>query len=292
MAKQQTIAGKITLEGIGLHTRKNAVVHLMPSDADTGIIFSTNGIDIAVNSENVANTHFYTSLSADGHEVKQVEHLLAALRLCGVDNARIEIDGIEMPILDGSAYPHVVAVQRVGLTSQNVERKNMMLVNPLHITLGDSYIAYTPAADLQIAGTIDYPNTLIGRQTFTYQQGMPIEEIARARTFCMYEDIDSLKERGLGLGGSLDNTIVIKDAQILNEGGLRFPDEFARHKVLDLIGDLQLAGGHVVGHIEAFRSGHTINHAFVEAFITQMKSEQRSDTGLNKLLSRANVRQP
>lgn len=270
-SKQRTIAQVVQLEGVGLHTGQKASVKFVPAEEGAGIVFVRDGIEIPAQVSCVCNTHFYTSLAIEGGpEIKQVEHVLAALCLCGIDNIRVHLDGPEMPILDGSAHPYVIALGEAGIMVQSVDRRNSRKAKGFQVVSGESCIRYTPANDLRIHVTIDYPGTVIGKQQFIYSPDMQPKEIARARTFCRHEEIDALRAQGLGLGGTLDNTVVVDGSRILNAGGLRYPDEFARHKALDMLGDLQMIGGPIQGHIEAYRPGHTINQQFAREFLRQI----------------------
>lgn len=272
---QRTVGDTIGFSGIGLHTGLPVSVRILPSGEGTGISFVRRDIPgspvIKAKYKNVVSTSFATTLGVDGVTVSTVEHLLAALYGMGVDNALIEVDGPEVPIMDGSAVPFVEMIEKVGLSRLDSPRRYIVIRRPLKVSENEKYIYLMPPGDadgedlLSIDYTIDFAHSYLNRQSFTFSlsPGAFKREIVGARTFGFLKDVEMLKKNGLALGGSLKNAVVIGDDDILNEEGLRYTDEFVRHKVLDLIGDLALLGMPLIGRIKAYRSGHALNQSLV-----------------------------
>lgn len=246
---------------------------LHPGDVDTGVVFRRADVrgrdaDIAANFRNVSDTRLCTSLSnAAGVGVATVEHLMAALAGCEIDNVEIEVSGPEVPIMDGSAEPFVFLIECAGIEEQNAPRRAVRILKPVIAHIGNAVAKLLPAAEFSIKLAIDFDNPTIGAQTFN--NGVTSEvfksEISRARTFGFLEDVEALRKAGLALGGSLENAIVVSGDRILNDGGLRYRDEFVRHKVLDCIGDLYLAGGPIIGCFTGHRAGHSVNNRLLQA---------------------------
>ena len=275
---QRTIARPISFTGIGLHSGEEINVTIRPGDENTGIVFLRTDlpipIEIKANVENVVSTQFATTLGHNGARISTVEHLLAAFMGLGIDNARIEIDSSEVPIMDGSASPFIYLLRNAGTVVQNRYKRFLIIKKPMRITDGDKRAALVPFRGLKISYTVDFNHHIISNQSFSMElsNGFFEREICRARTFGFLKDVEGLKANGLAKGGSLDNTIVVGNYRILNEDGLRFPDEFVRHKILDSIGDLSLLGVPVVGHLIAYKSGHTLNHELMNKVISSEKS--------------------
>ena len=274
---QRTIAKPISFTGIGLHLGDKISVTIKPGDVDTGIVFIRTDIsepvEIKADVSNVVSTQFATTLGCNGVQISTVEHLLAAFMGLGIDNARIEIDSSEIPILDGSASPFIYLLRNAGITVQNGFKKFIIIKKPIRVSEGDKKVSLVPYKGLKISYTVDFNHHIISNQSFSmeFSNGCFEREICRARTFGFLKDVDGLKANGLAQGGSLDNTIVVGDYRIINEDGLRFPDEFVRHKILDSIGDLSLLGIPIVGHLIAFKSGHTLNHRLMKKVISSKK---------------------
>lgn len=259
---QYTIKKPINCCGIGLHSGKPVNLTIKPAEANSGICFSRSDIDekktIPAFMDRVSGTTHATTISENKIEIATTEHLLAALRGMGIDNAIIEVDTAEIPIMDGSANPFVLLLEKAGLRQQKSYRKALRIIHKISFHEGDSYIHILPYEGYKISAEIDFNNNFINRQVFSFEL-TPVnfaKEIASARTFGFVEEVDKLWKNGLALGGSLDNAVVIDKTGVVNLEGLRFDDEFVRHKVLDLIGDLSLLGCPLLGHVIAYKSGH------------------------------------
>jgi UDP-3-O-[3-hydroxymyristoyl] N-acetylglucosamine deacetylase len=273
---QTTIARSASAEGIGLHTGVYGHIRLVPAPADTGIVFRRVDLDnfpIEAQGHNVARVSYATSLMKQGVLLSTTEHLLAAVYSCGIDNIYIEIDCIEVPILDGSAEPFMQMLEQAGIRRLRRRRRYLKVLKPLEVAEGDRRIGIYPADEFRVRCYVDFRHPLVGQQevemvvspeTFRHL-------LARARTFCFERDIEPLRSMGLIRGGSLENAIVLTNDGVMN-GPLRFPDEFGRHKALDLIGDLALAGLPLLARVEAYKAGHSIH--------TQLVSQLLADRSL------------
>ena len=277
IGKQTTLRDQAVLTGVGVHSGLPVTLTLLPAEADTGIRFIRTGLpgsrDREINADirSVTATEFATVLGdASGPLVSTAEHVLAALRGLGVDNAVVEIDGPEVPIMDGSAAAFVRAIDQVGLESLDEPRRFIRVLKPVSVAIGDAVAEFRPySRGFRIEAEIEFDHPLIGRQTIAYD-GRPESfrrDFARARTFGFMRDVAKLWSAGYALGASLENTLVVSDSRILNPEGTRFPDEFVRHKVLDAIGDLALAGAPLLGLYRSVRGGHKLNHAALSALM-------------------------
>src|SRR5450432_3671410 len=255
---QTTIAHSSSAEGVGLHTGVYGHIRLMPAPADTGIVFRRTDLDnfaIEAQGHNVARVSYATSLMKKGVLLSTTEHLLAAIYSCEVDNVYIDIDSIEVPILDGSAEPFMQMLERSGIRRLRRRRRFLKVLKPMEVIEGDRRIGIYPANEFHVSCYVDFPHPLVGKQEFE----MAVNEesfrqlLARARTFCFERDIQPLRAMGLIRGGSLENAIVLTESGVMN-GPLRFPDEFSRHKALDLIGDLALVGLPLLARVEAHKA--------------------------------------
>ena len=257
--RQRTVGKDVGLSGAGLHTGEPCDVVISPADPDTGIVFVRNGAEIPAQAHNVTDTARGVSLSANGERVMTVEHVMAALLGCGVDNARVELSGPEIPALDGSSMPFVDALMAGGIAVQDRPRRVWKLREPVRVEKDDAYILATPSDGFSVNYTMQYAHPMIGVQSvaFALKGDAFQKEIAPARTFVLYEEVAGLISQRLAQGGNLYNTIVIWQDRLSCE--LRYPDEFARHKVLDVVGDLALAGGPFCADIVAVKSGHALN---------------------------------
>ncbi len=264
---QRTVAKRVSCTGVGLHSGKPATLTLAPAPADAGVTFVRMdlGVEIPARNEHVVDTMLSTSLAIGPARVSTVEHVMAALHGMGIDNCRVEVDGPEIPILDGSAAPFTCLVQEAGVKVLPAGKQYLVIDQPVELRDGDKLARLEPSEAFAVDFTADFGHPLITNQSFKVTLGERAfeREVARARTFCFRRDIDRMQAMGLARGGSLENAIVVDEFSILNPEGLRFPDEFARHKVLDAIGDLALLGLPVVGTLVAVKSGHAMNQALV-----------------------------
>ncbi len=287
--RQRTIAEKISCTGIGLHTGKPVQLTLQPARADSGIVFVrtdlTHPVEIPATPATLSRTHLATAIGCGDVTVDTVEHLLAALYGLGIDNARIEVDGPEIPGMDGSAAPFVFLLRAAGVFVQGTPRRTLAVRRPIEIRDGDRSIRIDPARELRVSYAIDFESPLIGRQKLcdlVIDDACFEREFARARTFGFADQVGALWKAGRARGASLDNTVVLGDDRVLNRGGLRFPDEFVRHKVLDLLGDLALLGSRVQGHIRVERGGHSLHQKLVAA-LARVSIAERSGSGVRAL---------
>jgi UDP-3-O-[3-hydroxymyristoyl] N-acetylglucosamine deacetylase len=265
---QRTVAKRVSCTGVGLHSGRPATLTLAPAAADSGVTFVRMdlGVEIPARNEYVSDTTLSTNLALGKARVHTVEHVMAALHGMGVDNCRVEVDGPEIPILDGSAAPFVCLIQEAGIHVQRAGKRYLVVEQPVELADGDKLARLEPAAAFSVEFTADFNHPLITNQALrvTLTDRVFEREVARARTFCFRRDIERMQEAGLAKGGSLENAIVVDEYSILNPEGLRYPDEFARHKVLDAIGDLALFGMPVLGALTAVKSGHALNQALVK----------------------------
>jgi UDP-3-O-[3-hydroxymyristoyl] N-acetylglucosamine deacetylase len=270
---QRTVAKRVSCTGVGLHSGKPASLTLAPAPADAGITFVRMdvGVVIPARGDRVVDTMLSTSIGAGGTRLATVEHVMAALHGMGIDDCRVEVDGPEVPILDGSAAPFVVMIREAGVRLLPVGKRYLVVERPVEIHEGDKLARLEPGDGFSIAFTADFGHPLITNQAFRVSVSDRVfeREVARARTFCFVKDIERMQAMGLARGGSLENAIVVDEFSILNPEGLRFPDEFARHKVLDAVGDLALLGMPVVGHLVAVKSGHALNQALVRKVLAE-----------------------
>lgn len=268
---QTTIARESCAEGVGLHTGVHGYVRLLPAPAETGIVFRRVDLDnfhIEAQGRNVARVSYATSLMKQGVLLSTTEHLLAAVYSCGIDNVYIDINSIEIPILDGSAEPFMQMLEHSGLRKLRRKRRYLKVLKPLEVSEGDRRIGIYPAEEFRVRCYVDFPHPLVGQQEVEMLVGPDTfrQLLARARTFCFERDITPLRAMGLIRGGSLDNAIVLTEDGIMN-GPLRFPDEFGRHKALDLIGDLALAGLPLQARVEAHKAGHSLHTQLVSRLL-------------------------
>ncbi|HTZ37564.1 MAG TPA: UDP-3-O-acyl-N-acetylglucosamine deacetylase [Stellaceae bacterium] len=259
--RQRTVAGPASCRGIGLHGGDPVAMTLRPAAPDTGIVFRRvdAGAEIAASWRNTVDAALCTVLSnGEGIEVQTIEHLMAALAGSGVDNAIVELDGAEVPAMDGSAGPFVELIERAGIAMQDAPRRAIKVLKPVEIVNGCASAALLPDHGFSMSFAIDFDNPLIRSQDMmvSFEPDTFRTELSRARSFCLLDDVDRMRAAGLARGGSLDNAIVVSGDRVLNDGGLRFADEFVRHKLLDAFGDLYLAGGPIIGHFRGARSGH------------------------------------
>lgn len=269
---QRTLKKEVSFEGIGLHTGRQVSVRLKPAPRDSGIVFfrSDKGTFINANLTTVCDTAFATTIGVNGTRVKTVEHLMAALAGLGIDNLLIELNGSEVPILDGSSAKFVDLILKGGIANQASNRPHLRIIKPVVFKEGHTEISAMPHNGRKITYQIYFNHRLLGKQQMSIELGEKtfIKELAPARTFGFLKDVEHLRANGLAQGGSLENAIIVGESDILNTSGLRFKDEFLRHKLLDFIGDLSLIGFPIYGHIFASRSGHTTNMKFQRALLS------------------------
>ncbi len=275
---QRTIAEKISCTGIGLHSGKPVQVTLHPARAHSGIVFVRTDlphpVEIPARFDAVASTRFATTLGRGDATLGTVEHLLSALVGLGIDNVRIDVDGPEVPVMDGSAASFVYLIRTAGIFDQRSERRVMRIKKPVEVRDGDRAIRVEPGRGLRVSYTVDYGHPAIGRQRRQFELSDRVyeREIARARTFGFLRDVEALWRTGLARGGNLENTVVLDDSRVLNNEGLRWPDEFVRHKVLDLLGDLALIGMPLRGHIVVERGGHALHLELVRKLMASREA--------------------
>ena len=285
MINQSTIKRALTISGIGLHTGRLITMTLRPAEADNGIIFhridGERRVSIPATSANVVDTRLATVIGKDGVSVSTIEHLMAALSACGVDNLHIDIDGPEVPVMDGSAAPFVALLQETGNQTQQRRRKYLAIRKPITLVDGEKRVSIIPSRFFRITFDIAFDHPCIGLQHRAVKvTGESFrKDIAPARTFGFLHEVEYLKANGLALGGSLDNAVVIGEDGILNPGGVRFEDECVRHKILDAVGDFSLLGYPVLGHVKAYKAGHDINHQMVEKILANPDCWQLVESG-------------
>jgi len=269
MHNQRTLKKEIQCTGVGVHSGRPVTINLIPAPADQGVVFVRTDLSgrprIKANPDNVASSFLATTLARNGAQVATAEHLLAALAGSGVDNLTVEVNGPELPIMDGSAAPFLLMINAVGTRKLEACREVIKINRPVKVSSQDRTLEVEPSEKAQISCAIEFDHPLLKRQELSLELNEPVfgAEISRARTFGFLEDADRLRAAGLARGVSLDNAIVIDRFKIMNQGGLRFEDEFVRHKMLDLIGDLALLGRPILGHFKAYKTGHALNHAFL-----------------------------
>lgn len=289
---EHTIAGEVSFSGIGLHSGVPVSIKLLPAPAGCGILFRRTDLDnfeISATGRNVAKVSYATSLMRKGVLIQTTEHLLSALIGLGVDNVIVEIDNLELPILDGSAMPYVDAFRSVGLKAQRRRREYLRILKSMEVREGDKFIGVYPGEGYSVSYTIDFP-TPIGKQAFQVDLATRdyAAQIAPARTFGFKEDEEMLRNMGLIRGVSEESAIILNRQRVLN-GPLRFGDEFVRHKVLDLIGDLALAGHHILGHVVAERAGHAMHTALVSRLLKDRSAWELTTLGAEKKKARVKV---
>ncbi len=275
MIRQRTLKNTIRATGIGLHTGKKIFLTLSPAPIDTGVVFrrvdSTPPVVIPGHPLNVQDTELATSLGKDGVRISTVEHLMAALAGLGIDNCYVDVSADEVPIMDGSAAPFVFLVQSAGILEQGAAKKFIRIKKAIEVRDGEKWARFEPFNGFKVSFAIDFDHPVFNGQVQTCEMDFSttsfVREISRARTFGFVSDIEALRKRDLALGGSLENAIVIDDYRVLNEDGLRYKNEFVRHKVLDAIGDLYLLGHSLIGSFTGYKSGHALNNRLLRELL-------------------------
>jgi UDP-3-O-[3-hydroxymyristoyl] N-acetylglucosamine deacetylase len=277
MLKQRTLRSSTKTTGVGLHTGARVELVLRPAPPDTGIVFHRTDLpgmpSIAALAANVGDTRLSSTLNGEGTSVSTVEHLMSALAGMGIDNLHVDIAGPEIPIMDGSAGPFVFLLQSAGIVEQAISKRYLRVVETLEARDGDKWARFEPCNGFRLDFTIDFPHPVFGlenRQVVVdFAEHSYAKEVARARTFGFMQDLEAMRAAGLGLGGSLQNAVVLDEFGVLNSEGLRYDNEFVRHKVLDAIGDLYLLGHPLIGQYTAYKSGHALNNQLARALLAR-----------------------
>ena len=280
MIRQRTLKNIIRATGVGLHSGEKVYLTLKPAPVDTGIIFCRTDLDpvveIPARAGNVGQTTLCTSLQKDGTRVDTVEHLLSALAGLGIDNAYVEVSAHEVPIMDGSAGPFVFLVQSAGIREQDAPKKFIRIKKEVTVSDGDKTATFKPYAGFKVSFTIDFDHPVFKSRSQTaaidFSSTSFVKEVSRARTFGFMRDVEYLRSQNLALGGSVDNVVVVDDYRILNEDGLRYHDEFVKHKMLDAIGDLYLLGNSLIGQFVGVKSGHELNNKLVRHLLENQEA--------------------
>ena len=275
MLNQRTLKTTIRATGIGLHSGRKVFMTLRPAAPNTGIVFRrvdlAEPVDIAARAENVGDTMLGTTLVNGDVRVSTVEHLLSAFAGLGVDNAFVEVSAVEVPIMDGSAGPFVFLLQSAGIEEQTVPKRFVRIRKTIEVRDGDKWARFDPFNGFKVNFEIEFDHPIFRRHTqrasMDFSTTSFLKEVSRARTFGFMRDMETLRARNLALGGTLDNAIVLDDFKVLNEDGLRYEDEFVKHKILDAIGDLYLLGHSLIGEFSGFKSGHGLNNKLLRALI-------------------------
>jgi UDP-3-O-[3-hydroxymyristoyl] N-acetylglucosamine deacetylase len=277
MIRQRTLKNIIKATGVGLHTGEKVYLSLRPAAPNTGIVFRRvdlpEPVDIPATPQNVGETTLSTTLVKDGVKVSTVEHLLSALAGLGIDNVYIDVSAAEVPIMDGSAGPFVFLIQSAGLEEQNAAKRFIRIKKPVKVQDGDKWAMFEPYEGFKVSFTIDFDHPAFSEDsqsaTIDFSSTSFVKEVSRARTFGFMRDIEALRKRKLALGGSMDNAIVVDNYRVLNEDGLRYSDEFVKHKILDAIGDLYLLGHSLIGSFTGYKSGHGLNNQLLRQLLSQ-----------------------
>jgi len=277
MLRQSTLKKLIKTTGVGLHTGARVDLTLRPAAPDTGIVFHRvdlpQPVSIPADARNVGDTRLSSSLELNGARVSTVEHLMSALAGLGIDNLHVDVAGPELPILDGSAAPFVFLLQSAGIEEQSAPKRYLRIKSPLEIRQDDKWARFEPHHGFVLDFTIDFPHPVFGSENrhvvIDFAEHSYTKEVSRARTFGFMQDVEAMRSAGLALGGSLQNAIVLDETRVLNSEGLRYDNEFAKHKVLDAIGDLYLLGHALIGRYAAYKSGHALNNAVSRLLLTR-----------------------
>ncbi len=277
MLKQRTLKSPTKTTGVGLHTGARVELGLRPAPANTGIVFRRSDLPQAVAipalAANVGDTRLSSTLKAGGSSVSTVEHLMSALAGLGIDNLFVDIAGPEIPIMDGSAGPFVFLLQSAGIVEQNAPKRYLRILSMVEFREGDKWARFEPFNGFKLDFTVDFPHPVFGSENrnvvIDFAENSYAKEVSRARTFGFMQDVEAMRAAGLGLGGSLQNAIVLDEFRVLNSEGLRYDNEFVRHKVLDAIGDLYLLGHPLIGQYTAYKSGHAVNNQLARMLLAR-----------------------
>ncbi len=275
MIKQRTLKNVIRATGVGLHTGKKVYLTLRPAPINTGVVFRRIDleppVEIKASPENVGDTSLSTTLVAGDVRISTVEHLLSAIAGLGIDNAYVDVSAAEVPIMDGSAGPFVFLVQSAGIIEQNAPKKFIRIIQSVEIKEDDKWARFDPFDGFKVGFTIDFDHPVFQaapqKAELDFSTTSFVKEVSRSRTFGFMRDFETLRSKNLALGGSLDNSIAVDDHRILNEDGLRYEDEFVKHKILDAIGDLYLLGHSLIGAFSGYKSGHALNNKLLRQLV-------------------------
>ena len=279
MIRQRTLKNSIRATGVGLHTGEKVYLTLRPAAPNTGIVFTRTDlpepVQIRAHPENVGDTTLSTCLVQDGVRVSTVEHLLSAMAGLGIDNAYVDLSAPEVPIMDGSAGPFVFLIRSAGIEEQPAAKRFIRIRRPVRVEDGDKWVAFEPFDGFKVGFTLEFDHPVFRSREqiaeLDFSTTSFVKEVSRARTFGFMKDIEFLQQRKLALGGSLDNAIVVDDFRILNEDGLRYSDEFVKHKILDAIGDLYLLGHSLIGAFRGYKSGHALNNRLLRRLLAEQE---------------------
>ena len=277
MIKQRTLKNIIRATGVGLHTGDKVYMTLRPAAPNTGIVFRRTDlnppVDIRARQDNVGDTRLSTTLVNGEARVSTVEHLLSAMAGLGIDNAYVDLSAPEVPIMDGSAGPFVFLLQSAGIEEQNVAKRFIRIKKAVKVQDGDKWASFDPFEGFKVGFSIDFNHPIISKRTsraeIDFSTTSFVKEVSRARTFGFMRDIEAMREQNLALGGSMDNAVVLDDYRVLNEDGLRYEDEFVKHKILDAIGDLYLLGHSLIGAFYGYKSGHELNNKLLRTLLAE-----------------------
>ena len=280
MIKQRTIKNTIRANGVGLHTGEKVYLTLHPADPDTGIVFRRIDLEpmisIAASPENVGDTNLHTTLMSGDTRISTIEHLMSALAGLGVDNLLVDVSAEEIPIMDGSAGPFVFLIQSAGIVEQEAAKKFIRIKKPVTVMQDDKVATFKPFDGFKVNFSIEFDHPVLSRQTLNasidFSSTSFVKEVSRARTFGFVKDMEYLQSIGLARGASLDNAVGVDDDHILNEDGLRYSDEFVKHKILDAIGDLYVVGNSLIGQYDAHKSGHGLNNESIRALMADKEA--------------------
>jgi UDP-3-O-[3-hydroxymyristoyl] N-acetylglucosamine deacetylase len=280
MVQQRTLQNTIRATGVGLHSGEKVFLTLRPAPVDTGIVFRRVDLEpvaeIPARADLVTETMLCTGLARDGGKAMTVEHLMSAMAGLGIDNAYVDLSAPEVPIMDGSSGPFVFLLQSAGIVEQRAPKRFIRILSPIEVRDGDKVARFEPYDGFRLDFTVDFDHPAIptsrSRAVVEFSTENYIREVSRARTFGFMRDLEFMRERNLGLGGSMDNAIVLDEFRVLNDDGLRYADEFVRHKILDAVGDLYLAGHPILGAYIGYKSGHALNNKLVRALLAQREA--------------------
>ncbi|OAM29105.1 MULTISPECIES: UDP-3-O-acyl-N-acetylglucosamine deacetylase [Eikenella] len=281
--KQRTLAQSVSATGVGLHSGERVLLTLHPAAENSGIVFRRTDLageqsrPIPLVPGLINDTRLSSTIvTEDGVRVGTIEHLMSALAAYGIDNVLIELNAPEIPIMDGSSLPFLYLLQDAGIVDQQAEKRFLRILKPIEVQEPGKWVRFTPYEGFKISLTINFDHPVFNRSNPTFEIDFAgtsyVEEIARARTFGFMQEVEMMRAHGLGLGGNLSNAVVIDDNDVLNPEGLRYPDEFVRHKILDAVGDLYVIGAPIIGAFEGYKSGHAINNALLRAILADPAS--------------------